>query len=215
VTVETTSSHITTPGVIDAARSAPRFHYSQNIAYSHGTKRPAQRHSLSRDAIRTFSRDLRMLIATNGTLTRILSIVADDEVDVEIVSQEIHQTAPKILESEQLPTGRILQRDVILKGRSSGNPFVAAESLIAIDHLPPEIVTSLITTNHPIGELVVGSCLEMFKETPQVWMGEPPSWFVSGADQQSRRKAVGRRYRQLLGGKPVLTITEYFPLDVF
>lgn len=91
---------------------------------------------------------------------------------------------------------------------------MAAESWIAIDHLPPEIVTGLITTNNPIGELMVGGCLEMFKEAPQVWMGESPGWFGSEGNQQ-RRKAVGRRYRQLMGGKPILIITEYFPLDVF
>lgn len=209
MTANAAGSHATS--IIDAARSAQRFHHSQHAALLR--KRPVRQSPLSSDAIRTLNRDLRMLIATNGTLTRILSIVAGEEIDVEIVNQEIHQTAPKMLESEQLPTGRILRRDVLLKGRNSGSPFVAAESLIAIDHLPPEIVTSLITTNNPIGELMVGGCLEMFKETPQVWMGESPGWFGSEGNQQ--RKAVGRRYRQLMGGEPILIITEYFPLDVF
>lgn len=45
---------------------------------------------LSDQEIRKLNRDLRILIAANGTLTRVLNIVADDEVIVQIVKQRIH-----------------------------------------------------------------------------------------------------------------------------
>ena len=99
---------------------------------------------LPEDEIRKLDRDLRILIASNGTLTRILGIVADDEVVVQIVEQHVHGAAPQISGLEQLPGGRILQRRILLKGRSSGRSFVAAESLVAVDLLPHAITTSLV-----------------------------------------------------------------------
>ncbi|MCV7077609.1 chorismate--pyruvate lyase family protein [Mycobacterium szulgai] len=181
-------------------------------------KRSRSRYNLSEQEIRKLSRDLRMLIATNGTLTRILSIVKDDDVDVQIVEQQIHPSGSGAAsETADSPEshGRTMQRNVLLKGRRSGKPFVAAESSIAIDHLPPDIVASLIRTNRPIGELMVGGCMEIFKDTPEVWMGEQPTWAAAAWCRNSGSEAVGRRYRMIIGGRPVVTVTEYFPLHVF
>lgn len=170
---------------------------------------------LSDDEIRMLNRELRILIATDGTLTRILNVVANDEIVVEIIDQQIHHVPPKIPESEQLAIGRLLQRNVLLKGRSSGNPFVAAESLIAIDLLPPAIMTSLTTTDHPIGEVMAASCLETFKETAKVWIGELPGWLALDGYQNWQRRTVARRYRIITGGQPVIIITEYFLQNAF
>ena len=169
--------------------------------------------SLSDEEIRKLNRDLQILIATNGTLTRILSIVANDEIVVQIIKQKIHDITPKMPELGQLSTGRILQRRIILKGRGSGNSFVAAESFIAIDLLPPAITTSLIMTDRPIGEVMAASCLETFKETPEVWIEELPSWLILARYENSRPRTVARRYRIITGGQPALIITEYFLLE--
>jgi chorismate lyase len=170
---------------------------------------------LSDEEIRKLDRDLRILIATNGTLTRILNVVANDEMVVQIIKQQIHHVAPKIPEFEQLASGRVLQRHILLRGRSSGNPFVAAESLIAIDLLPPAITTSLTKTDCPIGEVMAASCLETFKEAAKVWIGELPGWLATAGYQNSQPRTVTRRYRIITGGQPVLIITEYFLRNVF
>jgi len=170
---------------------------------------------LSDGEIRKLDRDLRILIATDGTLTRILKVVANDEIVVHIIKQQIHDVAPKIPELDQLPSGRVLQRHILLKGRNSGNPFVAAESLIAIDLLPPAILTSLTKTDRSIGEVMAASCLETFKERAHVWIGEFPGWLALAGYQNSRLRTVARRYRIITGGQPVLIITEYFLWNVF
>jgi chorismate lyase len=170
---------------------------------------------LSDEEIRKLNRDLRILIATNGTLTRILSVLADDEIVVQIVRQQIHDAAPKIPELEHSAIGRVLQRDILLKGRSSGNPFVAAESLIAVDLLPPAITTSLTQTHRPIGEVMAASCIETFKEEAKVWIGDLPGWLALDGYENSRTRTVARRYRIIAGGQPVIIITEYFLRSVF
>ena len=72
---------------------------------------------LSDDEVDKLNRELRILIATNGTLTRILGVVANDEIVLEIIDQQIRDVAPKLPEVEQLPSGRVLQRHILLKGR--------------------------------------------------------------------------------------------------
>ncbi len=165
---------------------------------------------LSAAEIRKLNRDLRILIATNGTLTRILSVLADDEIVVQIIKQQIHDEAPKIPELDHLPIGRVLRRDILLRGRSSGTPFVAAESLVAVDLLPAAITTSLTETDRPIGEVMADSCIETFKEEATVWTGELPGWLALDGYQDSRARTVARRYRIMAGGQPVIVITEYF-----
>lgn len=210
MTVDTTNGHFYR--LSDVTLSAAGNHRSTR--YASANQPAVGQRFISNDQIRHLSRDLRMLIATNGTLTRILSVVKDDDIDVDIIDQRIHRTVD-ISSPEDSSPGRILQRNVILKGRRSGKLFVAAESSIAIDLLPPAITSSLMRTNRPIGELIVGSCLENFKETPEVWMGEQPGWAVAAWHRNSPAKAVGRRYRVLIKGRPAIITTEYFPLHVF
>jgi chorismate-pyruvate lyase len=170
---------------------------------------------LSDDEIRKLDRDLRILIATNGTLTRILNVVADDEIAVEVVKQEIHHLAPNVPEFEPFVIGRVLQRQSVLKGRSSGNLLVAAESLIAVDLLPPAVITRLTNTDSPIGEITAASCLETFKEPAKVWIAESPGWLALAGYRDPRPSAVVRRYRIIAGGQPVIVITEYFLRNEF
>jgi chorismate lyase len=167
------------------------------------------------DEIRKLNRDLRILIASNGTLTRVLGMLANDEIVVQIVEQQVHGSAPGIPGLEHLPSGRVLQRRILLKGRSSGHAFVAAESLIAIDLLPPAIMTSLTTTERPIGEVIEASCLETFKEAAKVWIGQPPDWLALAGYRNSEPTIAARRYRVINGGQPVIIITEYFLRKVF
>ena len=170
---------------------------------------------LSEDKIRKLNRDLRILIATNGTLTRILSVLANDEIVVQIINQQIHDVMPKVPEFDHLTVGRVLQRNILLKGRRSGHPFVAAESLIAIDLLPPAITTSLVETDRPIGEVMAASRIETFKEEAKVWTGNLPSWLALDGYRNSRTGTVARRYRVIAEAQPALIITEYFLQSVF
>ncbi len=181
----------------------------------HWSGRDATERFLPDDEIRKLDRDLRILIASNGTLTRILGIVADDEIVVHIVEQHVHSTAPKLPGFEQLPSGRILQRRILLQGRSSGRSLVAAESLVAVDQLPPAITTTLLETQRPIGEIMAASCLESFKEAADVWVARPPDWLTPAGYQTSEPEIVARRYRVIANGQPAIIITEYFLRDDF
>lgn len=191
----------------------PEIHLEDGLGYLAG--RDVIGCMLSDGEIRKLNRDLRILIASNGTLTRILGIVAGDEIVLQIVEQQIHEALPRTPCSEQSPDGRLLQRRILLKGQSSGHAFVAAESLIAVDLLPPAMTTSLIETECPIGEILIASRLETFKEAAEVWIGQPPGWLPRPESEIAEAETVGRRYRVISGERPVMIITEYFLRNVF
>ncbi|BBX72815.1 DUF98 domain-containing protein [Mycobacterium shinjukuense] len=170
---------------------------------------------LSAHEIRKLNRDLQILIATNGTLTRILNVIANDEIVVQIIKQQIHDSASKIPQLEDPAVGRVLQRDIVLKGRTSGNPFVAAESLIAVDLLPPAVTANLTETARPIGEVMAASRIESFKEEAKIWRAELPDWLAPHGYRDSPAKTVARRYRVIVGGQPAIIITEYFLRSIF
>ncbi len=170
---------------------------------------------LSVAEIQRLNRDLRILIATNGTMTRMLKALANEEIVVDIIKQQIHDDPPEIPELEGSAMGRVLQRDILLRGRTSGNAFVAAESLIAIDLLPRAIMTSLTETDRPIGEIMASSHIETFKEEAKVWTGKAPSWLALDGYENSLTEAIARRYRVIAGGQPVMIITEYVLRNVF
>lgn len=170
---------------------------------------------LSVTEIQRLNRDLRILIATNGTMTRMLKALANEEIVVDIVKQQIHDVAPELPELEGGAMGRVLQRDIVLRGQTSGNAFVAAESFIAIDRLPRAIMTSLTETDRPIGEVMASSHIETFKEEAKVWTGKVPRWLAHDEYENSPTKTVARRYRVIAGGQPVMIITEYVLKTVF
>lgn len=162
---------------------------------------------LAGEEIHQLNRDLRILIATNGTLTRILGVVTGENIVVQVVEQHLH--ARDIDQWEYL-SGRVLQRRVLLNGQTSGRRFVGAESLIAVDLLPPTIAADLTSTNEPIGEIMAASRLETFKEPADIWVAESPDWLAAATDQATHSRTVSRRYRIIIDGQPVIVITEYF-----
>jgi chorismate lyase len=164
---------------------------------------------LSADEIDQLNRDLRIVLASNGTLTRTLKAVYDDEISVSVIKQEIADGPTTPPESGALPLEQLLRRQVALNGRTSGALFVAAESLIAINCLPSSTIAALMETKRPLGEVLAASRLETFKESAQVWIGNPPEW-VPLATKDMDSRIVARRYRIIAQRRPLVTITEYF-----
>ncbi|BBX96732.1 chorismate--pyruvate lyase family protein [Mycobacterium lacus] len=183
--------------------------------YFTGMKQELRATFLRDEEIRQFSRDLRILLATNGTLTRILSILANEEVIAQVVNQDIHDSAPEATDPERFPKRRTIHRQVLLKGRSSGKLLVVAESLTSVDLAPSEFIENLTEISYPVGELLLANRIEAFKETPKFWTCALPDWLDVDEYPNLSRQAVARRYRVIISGQPAIAITEYFPESIF
>mgnify|MGYP001806534705 FL=1 len=148
---------------------------------------------------------LRALLVTDGTVTKILEAYFWEPVVVETLEQRFESAREPVPWVQILAGERCLVRDACLRGAHSGRSFAEAFSLIRIELVPPEFRQRLIDREIGIGVLIRDSGLESYREVLDV-----------GLDQTaSGEPAVFRTYRIHIEGRPVILITEYFPLALY
>ena len=155
---------------------------------------------------------LRALLVTDGTVTKLLEAYFWEPVAVDTLEQRL-ETAEQPVPWIGLGIGdRCLIRDARLRGVHSGHAFAEALSLIRIERIPKDFRHRLINREIGIGVLIRDSGLESYREVLDVGLdhsGTPPGDQRGGADQ-----IVFRTYRIIIGGHPVILITERFPLSL-
>jgi chorismate-pyruvate lyase len=115
------------------------------------------------------------------------------------------------VEDLDLPTGApLLRREILLYGETSGRAYVYAESILALDRLPPRFREELMHSDTPMGRLWSEHKMETWKELLTVARHPvqkltPHLGVAAGAD------CLVRRYRLISGGRPLMVIEENFP----
>lgn len=124
------------------------------------------------------------------------------------------ETAPadEAVRELDLQAGDLMMgRQILLQGESTGTNHVFAESLIAVDALPPALREALLQSDAPLGRLWVQHKLETRKEILRVWRtteGEGSPRFGAAGDAG----LLARSYRVFSSGRPIMLISEYFPV---
>lgn len=145
---------------------------------------------------------LRVLLATDGTVTKSLEAYFWEPVEVVTVEQgycvllkgDSHMGLPA--------ESRVLQRSVRLQGQVSKVVYAWASSLIQTEHLPIAVREGLEQQRLGIGELLRECGLETYREVLEV--GEDPKG-INGP-------SVWRSYLIRQSARPLVKITECFPL---
>ena len=156
----------------------------------------------------------RVLLMTDGTVTDVLEAYANEPIRVKKLNQTFD-----IVDSEQpeldLPsTERVLRREVLLHGVASGKNFLYADSVLWPDELHPELVAGLLGSDTPLGRLLAKYRVETFREI--VALGFEPAGPCAGYFEiDPTTKLVFRTYRIIINGRPVVRITEKFPVTLF
>jgi chorismate-pyruvate lyase len=147
--------------------------------------------------MRTLPPILRVLLSTDGTVTKTLEAYYWEPIQVLSVKQEeiiLNEPCP------YLPTQageQVLKRSVELVGQTSQRCYTKADSLIRLQHLPTNIRQQLIEGHIGIGELLRESQLETYRQL--VNLGQ-----INNAD-------IFRMYQIIIDHRPTLLVTEYFP----
>lgn len=184
--------------------------WKHGYAASHG-----KRHAIAKEGgvdIDSLSLLQRILLISDGTLTD--AIEAAYLEPVHLVKLGI-QSAPAraAVEALDLKAGEwMMTRDILLRGATSGNNYVYARTLIALDKLDPALRRDLLESDNPIGRLWVQYKLETRKEILKIWRmaaGRLGRYFGHAASAG----LLARTYRVISGGVAVMVITEYFPLE--
>lgn len=148
---------------------------------------------------------LRALLVTDGTVTKILEAYFWEPVAVDTLEQRFEVAADAVPWIQVTPGDRCLVRDARLRGTDSDRTFADAFSLIRIELIPPGFRQRLIDREIGIGVLIRDSGLESYREVLDVGLDRT----ADGA------AAVFRTYRIFIDKRPVILITEYFPLALY
>lgn len=152
---------------------------------------------------------LRTLLTTDGTVTKSLESFFWEPVKVENLGQRRIVLADDEDLIERKAGQQVLQRNIELRGANSHNIYAKASSLICIEMLEPHIARGLEEGKMGIGELLRECGLETYREILDV--GEcntddvDPKW----------SRAIWRTYRIVMEHRPVIQVTETFPLGVY
>ena len=174
-----------------------------------------KRHAIAREGgvdIDSLSLLQRILLISDGTLTDVIEAAYLEP--IHLVKVGI-QSAPAraAVEALDLKAGEwMMTRDILLRGATSGNHYVYARTLIALDKLDPGLRRDLLESDNPIGRLWVQYKLETRKEILKIWKlpaGRLGRYFGNAASAG----LLARTYRVISRGVTVMVITEYFPLE--
>ncbi len=155
----------------------------------------------------------RSLLVIDGTVTQFLEAYLLEPVRVTRLEQ-----SGRILDQDdpwlQTPAGsQLVDRSVVLSGRQSGQLLAYAESAIVTSRLSSAMRAALDTQAGGLGRILVASSLETRREA--LWYGiERPARLHAEAAKRFGGACLLRTYRIMAAGKPLMIITERFPLDV-
>jgi chorismate-pyruvate lyase len=154
----------------------------------------------------------RILLTTDGTLTKILEAYLLEEIQIAKLSERaiLAKDAP-LLELE--PSDQVIEREILLQGKISRKNFLYARSLLATSRLDEDFRGEL-NSEIPLGKLMLAHRMETFKEMialSKESAGESAAFFqISDRDH-----LLSRTYRLFYRYKPVMIITEKFPQSYF
>lgn len=148
---------------------------------------------------------LRALLVTDGTVTKILEAFFWEPVTVDTLDQRFEIATAAVPEIEVAPGDRCLIRDARLRGIDTDRRFATAYSLIRAELIPEGFRQRLIDREIGIGVLIRDSGLESYREVLDVALER---------DAEGERR-VCRTYRIIIAKRPVILITECFPLALY
>lgn len=188
------------------APPTPRGH---SFALTHFTLQPDRPPHFGEVDLTQVGPALRMLLFTDGTVTRTLEAQTLSPVTVDVVSQD-RLPAPASITPHLAVASEteVVRRRVRIGVGEPSAPVIWAESHMAPNRLPDDFLNALDDASDGIGGSVQQVQLESWRQ--MLWFGFDgvPEW--SGTDTSGNQMAISRLYRMIAGGKPVLLISETF-----
>ncbi len=163
------------------------------------------------------SRFQKILLITDGTVTKLLEYYLDESISVHKLHEEIRTDVSQFPEHYQINIDspvNTLHREIFLQGESTQRNWIYAESTIFIDQLKTEFRQDLLRSNQPIGKLWIKYRLETYKSILLIQkekaMALAPYFNIKADDI-----IISRTYSVYSDSKVIMIITEKFPRVFF
>jgi chorismate-pyruvate lyase len=153
---------------------------------------------------------LRALLTVDGTVTPLIEAYTLEPVQIDVLDQA---PAPAGWAAEWLDCAaadRALRRRSALSGAYSGRLYARAESVVVPDRLTAPMRDALREEPGGLGRILLTSGLETRREG--LWYGReaPPDHSATVVADA----CLVRTYRVIAAGRPIMLITERFPLTL-
>jgi chorismate-pyruvate lyase len=157
---------------------------------------------------------LRVLLVTDGTVTRSLEAYFAEPIDVEVLTHAESRSSRSYPALDIATGDPIVHRRVTLRGGNTRTVYAFAESIVVLARVSPEMRRKLIEEKTGIGELLIESRSETYRQLVAINRSEAGEWAAyllidSGAS------VVTRTYEIHMGGRATIQIEEVFPESRF
>lgn len=158
-------------------------------------------------------RFLRVLVMTDGTVTKSLAAYFGENIEVQTLSQSMESLGAPLALLDKAAGDSILRRKVRLHGARTGVDYAYADTFLDVDRISLPLQQGLHCGVLGVGELLREKGMETYREVLE-WGGcaAPSDVF---ATKLSTEEWVRRTYSIASGGHTLMQITEYFPIPVF
>ena len=153
---------------------------------------------------------LRVLLVTDGTVTRTLEAYFGETIDVDVLEHAETTSESPYPQIDIAPGDHILHRYVRLFGRATRKVYAVAESVAVLEHISQQMRRQLIQEHKGIGELLREGRLETYRELLTANLTAAGRW-AEGLGLAATASVVTRDYRIYQRGRAVLLIREIFP----
>lgn len=157
---------------------------------------------------------LRLLLVTDGTVTKMLEAYLWEAIEVELLFHALIPSEQAYPEIGIKPGDVILLQKTVLRGKITGSAYAYAVTIMRSEHFRPDIVRDLVATKKGVGEMLRDQREATFSELVSIDQdsaGEAAG--VLGVDPNP--PAMTRHYRLSHGGAPTIKISEIFPIIRF
>jgi len=153
---------------------------------------------------------LRVLLVTDGTVTRTLEAYFGEAIDVDVLEHAERTSDSPYPEIDVAAGDHILHRYVRLLGRATRKVYAVAESVAVLEHISQQMRRQLIEEHKGIGELLREGRLETYRELLTAGLTAAARW-AEHLNVAATAGVVTRDYRIYQRGRAVLLIREIFP----
>jgi chorismate-pyruvate lyase len=153
---------------------------------------------------------LRVLLVTDGTVTKTLEAYFGEGIDVDVLEHRETTSGSPYPQIGIAAGDHILHRYVRLLGRTTRKVYAVAESVAVLEHISRQMRRQLIEEHKGIGELLREGRLETYRELLTADL-TPASPWAEQLTIAATDRVVTREYRIYQGGRAVLLIREIFP----
>ncbi|MDJ0659985.1 MAG: chorismate pyruvate-lyase family protein [Crocosphaera sp.] len=166
---------------------------------------------LNPSSLSTFQR---ILLTTNGTVTDILEAYLFEQIQLIKLSEKLIDIEHDIPNIQVKKGDKVIEREVLLRGKISRRNFIYASSVVLVDNLHERFKNELLTTKTPIGKLWFEQKVENFKEIIDSGK-EPAQELANYFNVDPEENVLFRTYVVFSQKKPTMIITEKFPESYF